>query len=276
MNRLIFALIFVALYVVGCAQTTNGSTGGSANGRMFTSFSDFIGARVASEAGSVFSQFIDPVIPGVRYKYFSALSDALAALTAGKVDAVTLDLPVAMYTVARDPTFAIFPFVLAEDRYGFAVAKGSELGVRGNEILKKLLETGIVCESEQLWFSADEDKKALPKLEHRLDFDGTAGTIRYGHQSTMAPMSYYSPEAGPLGFDLDIVSRIAYEMNMNVEFVSIPSFDALLPALASGKVNMVGGSMSITEERLRLFDFIGPYFEGGTAFLIKKSRMGES
>jgi polar amino acid transport system substrate-binding protein len=168
----------------------------------------------------------------------------------------------------------IFPDVVADDRYGFAVTKGSSLADEANDILNILKESGTISELENIWFSSDESKKVLPKLDYKDDFDGSAGTLKYGCDSTTVPMSYLGSDGKPLGFDLAIVSSIAYELNMNIEFVPM-NFDALLVSLASGKVDMVGGSMSITEERQKSVDFVGPYFEGGVVLVIKKERLGK-
>jgi len=267
----IYAIILTALLATGCAKNNDASAVPSK--RIFTSLADFSGSKIAGESGSVFPQFIDRVIPGVEHVQYVSLAEIVSALHAEKVDAIALDMPVALYLTTRNSNVAVFPFVVAEDNYGFAVAKGSELGAAGNTVLSYLRESGIISELEKVWFSADEGGKVMPTLEHRHDFDGSAGTIRYGCQNTLIPMAYATPDGDPVGFDLDIVYRIAYELNMKVDVITMP-FGELLPALASGKIDMAGGSMSITDERLHSVDFIGPYFEGGTALVVKKSRMG--
>ncbi|MCL2220579.1 MAG: transporter substrate-binding domain-containing protein [Chitinispirillia bacterium] len=270
MYRFIYAVMLAALLAVNCAKSD--STGAHAK-RVFSSLADFGGARIASEEESVFKQYIDRVIPNVEHVHYVSLADIVSDLLEGKVDAISLDMPIALYLAARNNSLAVFPFVVAEDGYGFAVAKGSELGVKGNDVLANLRESGIIGVLEKQWFSSDEGVKSMPRLEHRLDFDGSAGTIRYGWQNTLIPMAYATPEGVPVGFDLDIAHRIAYELNMNVTVTTMP-FAELLPSLISGEIDMAGGSLSITGERQQSVDFIGPYFEGGTTLVVKRSRMG--
>jgi polar amino acid transport system substrate-binding protein len=272
LSRFSCLFIVAALSIAAYAQG-DGSRNCNIRRDVFTSFADFCGARIASGTGSVFAQYVDKVIPNVEHRYYNHFSEVTAALLADRVDAITLDMPIAMYLVAQNPALAIFPYVVAEDSFGFAVAKGSKLGVRGNKVLEKFKEGDLICELEKFWFAADESKKKMPKLKHRRDFDGSAGTIRYGFEAARIPMSYLSAKGEPLGFDLDLARRIAYEMNMKIEFIPMP-FDALFPALASGKIDMAGGCLSITAERRKKMDFIGPYFEGGTTLVIKKERMG--
>ena len=258
--------VMVMLLVSGC------SAGG--NDKVFSTLADFGGAKVGSLTGAVFAKFIDPLIPNVQHQMYNSTSDTAAALIAGKIDAMSLDMPVAMYLVAQNSALALFPEVVAEDRYGFAVTKGSALAEQGNAVLEMLRENGTLAELESYWFSADESGKAMPELTHKADFDGSAGTIKYGCDTTLVPMSYIGANGAPMGLDLDVIRRIAYELNMSIEFVPM-NFDALLTSLAAGKVDVVGGTMSMTEERMKSVDFIGPYFEGGVVFVVKADRLAK-
>jgi polar amino acid transport system substrate-binding protein len=264
MKKLTLMLAVAALILAGCEKS---------NKKTFKSLADFEGTKIASQSGSIFADFVNRAIPNVEHKYFNNTPDIVMALSTGKVDAAALDMPVAKYVVGQTPSLAIFHDVIAADSYGFAVTKGSELGVKGNETLQRLKDDGTIKKLEDIWFGADESKKILPVLNYKGDFDGSAGTIKVGCDITLIPMSYADANGKPIGFEIDIISRIAYELNMKVEFATM-TFDGLLPALASGKVNMAGGSMSITEERLKSVDFIGPNFEGGVVLVVKKERAG--
>jgi polar amino acid transport system substrate-binding protein len=269
MNRWIYAVtVITALLFAGC-----GSKGGGEK-KAFTSLADFNGAKIATLSGAVFADFIDPVIPNVNHVYYNSPADMAQAVMAGRADAISLDMPVAKYLVTQHQGLVLFPDVVAPDRYGFAVAKGSQLGVKGNEALDRLREDGTLDKLADIWFGTDDSKKVLPVLNHKTDFNGSAGTLRYACDVTSAPMSYTGSSGSPVGYEIDIVSRIAYELNMNVEFVPM-AFTGLLPALASGRADMVGGSMSITEERKKSVDFIGPNFEGGITLVVRKDRLGK-
>lgn len=267
MKRFIFILSVAALLLTGC-------TGDGNIEKKFTSLSDFSGMKIGTMTGSTLSNYVDLVVSDAVYNEFNAVSDQVTALSSGKIDAISSDLPLAQYIVAQREEYVIFPDVVTSDSYGFAIAKGSSLTEKANEALQKLKENGVIDQAAETWFSVDESSKALPELDYKEDFDGSAGTIIYGFETTAIPMSYIGSDGKPMGFDLDIMSRIAYELNMKIEFVPM-NFNALLAALSSGKVNVVGGCMSITEERKQSVDFIGPYYDGSVVFLIKKERLGK-
>jgi len=280
MPRLLLIPIIIATVLFSCSR--NGS-GGAGRANIFTSLADFSGKKIGSEAagelggelGGVFPQLIDRIIPNVEHKYYLTFDDIVAALSTDAVDAIALDMPIALYLAAHNKEFAVFPYVISVYTYGFAVTKGSRLREEANAILRKLKESGVIDDAEMYWFSADDGKeKTMPQLNHRPDFDGSAGTIKFGCDNTLFPMSYTTPDGKPMGLDIDILNRIAYEMNMTVEIVPM-SFGKLLPALLAGQVDMVGGSLTITEERKESVDFIGPYFEGGVALVVKKKRLPE-
>lgn len=248
--------------------------GGGGSPKTFTTLADFKGAKVASEKGALFSAFVDSAVPNVEHLLYEMQSDIVAALLEDRADAACFDMPIARHIVARNPSLVIFPIPVMDDRYGFAVAKGSELGARANEVLHGMIGRGTVRRLRDTWLSADGSKSELPALSHRADFDGSAGTITYGYGATSAPVSYTGQDGKPAGLEPDIVNRIAYGLNMNVAFVPM-LFDELLPAISGGKADMVGSAMSITEERLKKFDFVGPYMEGGAVLVIKKRRAGK-
>jgi ABC-type amino acid transport substrate-binding protein len=272
-------IIIVAVLFIFCSGggDKGGGNGAAAkNSTIFYSLADFSGKKIASESGSVvFIQFIDRIIPNVEHRLYLSFNALVDALRADEVDAIALDMPVALYLAAHDSDLAVFPYVISVDTYGFAVPKGSQLCEDANMVLRRLKESGVIDEAERYWFAADDGvERVMPRLTHRRSFNGSAGTIRFGHENTLIPMSYATSDGKPAGFDIDILYRIAYELNMKVE-VTAMNFGDLLPALLSGRVDMVGGSMTITDERRQMVDFIGPYFEGGTALVVKRRNMPE-
>jgi ABC-type amino acid transport substrate-binding protein len=263
MKRILFLLAVLVLT----------SCGGKSE-KKFTTLADFKGAKIASERGTIFASFIDRAIPRAEHQFYDRHSDILAALNEGRADAACFDMPIARYIVAQNPELVMFPYPVENDRYGFAVAKGSDLGVKANEILQGAIKRGTMRRLKDAWFSEDGGKKELPVLNYRTDFDGSAGTLRYGFAATTIPASYVGADGNPTGLELEIVSRIAYVLNMKVEFTPM-LFSELLQKLSEGSVDMVGGVMSITEERLKTFDFVGPYMEGGMILVIKRNRAGK-
>jgi polar amino acid transport system substrate-binding protein len=274
------AVAAVTALLFGCGDgDSNPANGGGENGKeevtLFRTLADFEGAKMADIWGSAYPGLLKDTMPSFFTISFNTVEEQVQALRSGLVDAVMTDLPVAVYTVLKNSDLVIFPVApIIPDRYGFAVTKGSDLGIVGNEKLNAMREDGLLEELEDIWFSTDTSRKALPVLTHNEDFDGSDGTISYGFWGGSRPMSYICPDKGPLGYEIDIATRIAYELNMEIEFIPMEFPDLLTALIRDQTVNMVGGTMSITPARMASVDFVGPNYEGGVVLVIKKDRLG--
>jgi len=71
------------------------------------------------------------------------------------------------------------------------------------------------------------------------------------------------------GFEVDIVNEVAKRMGTTAEIQGL-DFKALFVASASGRVDMVISSLTITNERLESQAFTQPYFEGALGIGVKE------
>lgn len=62
---------------------------------------------------------------------------------------------------------------------------------------------------------------------------------------------------------------VAIELDMQLEVVNL-DFGGMIPALTSGKVDMTGACITITEERAKSVLFSEPYYTGGIAACVKQ------
>ena len=83
---------------------------------------------------------------------FETETEVFQALTAGRVDAVSVDSPVALYAAAQSAG-AIEPAGHAFDTrpYAFGVAKGSELGPVLSAVVQSMIDSGELEEIAQRW-----------------------------------------------------------------------------------------------------------------------------
>lgn len=73
-----------------------------------------------------------------------------------------------------------------------------------------------------------------------------------------------------VGFDIELAKEIAKKIGVELEIKQM-DFDALIPALKSGQVDMVITGMSPNETRKKSVDFSEIYFEGKNGILVKDS-----
>ncbi len=83
-----------------------------------------------------------------------------------------------------------------------------------------------------------------------------AGRLVIGTSPNYPPITYKDPYSMRLtGFDIELGEAIARELGVSVEWSEI-AFAQMLPALKTGRIDMILAFMADTEERSKTFDFV--------------------
>ena len=77
-----------------------------------------------------------------------------------------------------------------------------------------------------------------------------------------------------VGADIDLAQKIADKLGVELELKAM-DFDALVPALQAGKVDMVITGMTPNEKRKKAVDFSDIYFEGENAVIVNAKDAGK-
>lgn len=72
-----------------------------------------------------------------------------------------------------------------------------------------------------------------------------------------------------VGFDIDLANAIGEKLGRKIEIKAM-GFDALIPALKSGQIDLIASAMSATDERKKQVDFTDPYYVGGSVIVVRK------
>ena len=94
------------------------------------------------------------------------------------------------------------------------------------------------------------------------------GELVVGMAGNMPPMNMTTKEGELIGFEVDLAKNMASAMGVRAKFSVMP-FAELMPALQSGKIDLILSNMTITPARNLKVAFVGPYFTSGKAFLTK-------
>jgi polar amino acid transport system substrate-binding protein len=94
------------------------------------------------------------------------------------------------------------------------------------------------------------------------------GELVVGMAGNMPPMNMTSKEGELIGYEVDLARAMAAAMGVRAKLEVIP-FAELLPALQSGKIDLILSNMTITPGRNLKVAFVGPYFTSGKAFMTK-------
>ena len=83
--------------------------------------------------------------------------------------------------------------------------------------------------------------------------------MHVGTNPEFAPFEYVDDNGEIAGIDVDIMNEIGKDLGVTIEMQGM-EFDALVPSLASGKLDATIAGMSITDERKQSVLFSDPYF----------------
>ena len=94
--------------------------------------------------------------------------------------------------------------------------------------------------------------------------------LRVGTEPTFAPFEFQKEGSKEFdGFDMDLIRAIGKQLNMKVEIQNM-GFDALIPALNSGNIDVAAAGMSITPDRQKAVDMSDPYYVAGLVVVVNK------
>ena len=95
--------------------------------------------------------------------------------------------------------------------------------------------------------------------------------LRVGTEPTFAPFEFLDTTKNEYtGFDMDLIRAVADKAGFDVKIYNM-GFDALIPALISGSIDVVAAGLSITPERAARIDFTTPYYTSGLSMLVQKA-----
>jgi len=96
------------------------------------------------------------------------------------------------------------------------------------------------------------------------------GKLLAGVKFDTPPFGSLNDKNEPVGFDLDIVRKVAERIGVPVEFVKVTS-PTRIPLLVSGNVDLSAASMTHTQERDKTIDFSITYYTGAQSLIVPKN-----
>ncbi len=94
------------------------------------------------------------------------------------------------------------------------------------------------------------------------------GVLKVG-MSTFVPWAMKDKEGQLIGFEIDVAKRLARDMGVKVQFVPT-KWSGIIPALLTGKFDIIIGGMSIRPDRNLKVNFSIPYDYSGMSLVANK------
>lgn len=95
-------------------------------------------------------------------------------------------------------------------------------------------------------------------------------TLVVGMELKYPPFETTDAKGDPSGVSVEIARALGDHLQRPVRIENMP-FDGLIPALKTGKIDLIISSMTATDERRKSIDFSEPYLRTGLTLLVPKT-----
>jgi polar amino acid transport system substrate-binding protein len=244
-------------------------TGCSKNENVITSsnLQQIEGKRICVLTGSAGDLAARKHFPKSAFLELTTSADAALAVKSNKADAFVYDKSVLLNLAEKNPELAILDEPVDKLEVAAAIKKeNTVLLVEMNSALQEMKKEGTLKNLRQKW--VDTKYTVTPTLP-KIATAKTKGVLKMGTCATIEPFSFQSNGIFT-GLDIELGRMIGERLGKKIEIVDM-NFEALIPALQSGKIDFALSNFNVTEERKKLILYSVPYIENDISALVRRS-----
>ena len=250
------AALALSLLLAGCEQSAR---------QTIENFKDAEYARFGLVTGTVTAQIARERFPEASFKEFSDTVDILGAMKAGHVDAMLTDIYSAFLAAGKHDYLRVIDEPIRKERTCIAVRKGnSELLAAVNAVIAAAKVDGTLADMGTRWLKSEPG----PYLQRAITLPEEGQPLRIGVNASREPVIFVDGNQQISGHDAEMARELGARLNRPVEFYDM-RWDALIPALQSGKLDLIVSGMSYTSERAQRVDFTENYYETPLVMLVR-------
>ncbi|MCF8241909.1 MAG: ABC transporter permease subunit [Melioribacteraceae bacterium] len=257
---LILSSFILLILAFGCSETN----------KTLTRLEDLKDISIGAMTGSTGEHLAKTRFPEAETKSFDDIMDGIAALKSGQIDAVITAFPTALNVCKHNPEFMIIEEPVDYENTSIAVKMGNEKLLQDvNEIIAELRADGTLADMKRRWLK--NDLSPYEEVDIILPEDGEI--LKIGTSATREPFCFVDENQRVTGHDGELARRLGSKLNRPIKYYDM-KFSALIPALQSGKIDLIVAGMTATEERAKSVNFTTSYFTNSQVVLVKKAEGG--
>jgi polar amino acid transport system substrate-binding protein len=254
---LFLAIVSVSIMISGCSERPHA----------IEKLDDARKASIGVMTGTTGEIITKNRFPEADVKHFDDIMDAFMALKSGKIDAIVTPYLTANQLCKKNPDVHILSEGLLKEGVSVAVKKGNAPILQiADSLIDELQADGTIVDMGKRWY----EKKQGEYQEPEFALPDTGEVLKVGVSATREPMSFVDKNGRVTGFDGELARRLAAKLHRPIRFYDM-KFMALIPALESGKIDVIISGISSTEERKKRVDFSRPYFYMPQVMLVKNA-----
>jgi len=255
-----FLLFSSALYTINSYGDENTQS------ILMTQIDDIKDKKIGVLLGSVHDKYAHAHYPNAQVMQYKSPSDLMLGVKTGKVDVGLFVHEMLLGMLRKETELGFLGETVEINPVGYGFNKNNpDLRQQFNTFLSKIKQDGTYDDMVNRWIKNGDTQ--IPTIENSKK----NGLLVVGHISDSGLPFAAIKDNEVTGFNIELTNRFAAFIEKEVRFDDM-EFGSLIPALASGKIDLIGMTLMITEERKTKIDFSDPYYEiGMNAFALKKN-----
>ncbi len=204
---------------------------------------------------------------GSTIERFNKGTDAVVALSSGKVDAVIIDSEPAKAFVASNDGLKILDEPFVEEQYAIAIAKdNTKLLEDFNNALKELNDDGTLQNIINNYIGDDTKGKTPYTTPDGTEYPN--GELHMATNAFFEPYEFYDGDT-VVGIDAMAAQAICDKLGYKL-VIDDMDFDSIITAVQTGKADFGMAGMTVTDERKEAINFTDSYTSTTQVIIVKE------
>ena len=211
--------------------------------------------RIGILTGTIYDGITKKIVPDADFHFYSTITDLTSALLSNKIDAFAEDESILKEIAKNNEEIIVLPEQVSSVEVGVIFAKserGELLRTQFNEFLSKAIDSGLTEELYDKWENSDNNTTML-------DYDSlpaTNGKVIMATSGMSFPFNFVLNNR-VVGYETELIARFCEENGYAMEVMQM-TFDGIISAVQSGKVDMAASGIGYTEERAKQVNYSIP------------------
>jgi polar amino acid transport system substrate-binding protein len=223
--------------------------------------------RIGVLLGSIHDAYVQKTYPQAEVLQYKNVTDLILAVKNKKADAILVSRETLEDVMQGDDTLGFLNEKLFSSPMGIAFNRDNDsLREQFNLFLAEIKQNGVYDDMRKRWMT--DKNTEMPAIENPKN----NGRLVVGTVSDKGMPFSLVVNNRIVGFDVEIAERFAAYLGKELVLEDM-EFGSLIAAVAGNKIDMIAGSMLITEERALQVDFSDPYYEMWTSVVALKDNL---
>jgi polar amino acid transport system substrate-binding protein len=248
---LIFVLIFTAC---------------SGKREKITSLEQLSNKRICVLTGPAGDVTARKTFPNAKILDMIAAADAALSVKNNKADSFIHNKTILLNIIEKEPGLTLLEPPVSQVPIAAALNKNNTVLLEEiNTAIRILKEDGTLEQMKKKWI--DTEYKTAPSLPD-IQMPDNGEILKLGTCSQSEPLVFLSDNK-ITGLDIELALQIGKKLNKKIEVLDM-TFESLIPALQSGKIDFALGDFNVTEERKKYVNFSDEYLKDDISALVRK------